>query len=232
MSSRSRGNLGVLLTTVIVVAIAGTSFAQQEILNDPERPDAERARDPGSKPLELYSFLGVEPGMMVADLMPGRGYNTYILSKLVGADGTVYSGPDRRGRLAERLQNTPLSNVTAIDSFDGMPADSVDVILTVRNVHDLENRGNSGPVYEQWLAALKPGGVLGVVDARTPKPGFDDSTHRINQQTVIDSITSAGFELVGTSELLAKPNDNFDESSETGNRYEVDRMTLKFQKPQ
>ncbi len=31
--------------------------------------------------------------------------------------------------------------------------------------------------------------------------------------------------------MLANTGDNFDESSETGNRYEIDRMTLKFRKP-
>ena len=230
MNMKSR--LAIVAIAVIVsVAVAGIGFAQQSILNDSKRPAEERARDAGTKPLELYAFFDIESGSTVADLMPGGGYNTYILSKLVSSSGKVYSGPDRRGNLGTRIENDGLSNVEIIEGFDAMPDGGVDVIITVRNVHDLMNRGNATDPARQWLAALKPGGILGVVDARTPKPGFDGNTHRVNQQAVIDQITAAGFELVEASEMLANTGDNFDESSETGNRYEIDRMTLKFRKP-
>ncbi len=230
MNTKSRSVIAAL-AMVVSVAIVSLGFAQQDILNDPARPDAERARDAGTKPLELYAFFGVESGSTVADLMPGGGYNTYILSKLVGSGGKVYAGPDRRGNLATRVEGDGLSNVELIAGFDAMPAGGVDVIITVRNVHDLINRGNATDPARQWLTALKPGGILGVVDARTPKPGFDGSTHRVNQDTVIEQITAAGFVLVEASEMLANSDDNFDESAETGNRYEIDRMTLKFRKP-
>ncbi len=230
MNTKSRLAIAVI-AIVASIAVVSLGFAQQNILNDPKRPDAERARDVGTKPLELYAFFGVEGGSTVADLMPGGGYNTFILSKLVGSGGKVYAGPDRRGNLATRVESDGLSNVELITGFDTMPDDSVDVIITVRNVHDLINRSNATDPARDWLAALKPGGILGVVDARTPKDGFDGNTHRINQQMVIDQITAAGFELVEASEMLANPNDNFDESAETGNRYDTDRMTLKFRKP-
>jgi len=78
---------------------------------------------------------------------------------------------------------------------------------------------------------LMPGGIFGVVDARTPKEGFDDETHRINQQMVVDHVTAAGFELLESSEMLANPDDDFGEYEGTGKRFEVDRMVLKFRKP-
>ena len=220
-----------LVLVVAAVAIATVGLAQESILNDPARPAEERARDAGTKPLELYAFFGVERGNTVADLMPGGGYNTYILAKLVGSNGKIYAGPDRRGGLAARLEGSPLPNVELIAGFDGMPAGGIDVIITVRNVHDLLGRGPATATFEQWLAALKPGGILGVVDARTNKEGFDSSTHRINQQMVIDSIKAAGFELVETSDMLANPGDDFDSRAETGNRYDIDRMVLKFRRP-
>lgn len=220
-----------LILLAAIVAVAAVGFAQESILNDPARPAEERARDAGTKPLELYAFFGVEAGDTVADLMPGGGYNTYILSKLVGGNGKVYSGPDRRGAVAQRLESSPLSNVELIAGFDGLPAGGVDVIITVRNVHDLVGRGPATATFEQWLAALKPGGFLGVVDARTNMEGFDSSTHRINQQMVIDNITAAGFELVETSEMLANPGDDLSSRAETGNRYDIDRMVLKFRRP-
>lgn len=226
-SRRIRIFAGVLFA----VAVASLGFAQQDILNDPARPAEERARDAGTKPLELYAFFGVEPGMTVADMMPGGGYNTVILSKVVGDSGKVYSGPDPRGRVVERLAANPMPNVQVFADYAEIPAGSLDVIITVRNVHDLINRGTEGEALAAWMTELKPGGFLGVVDARTTMEGFDSSTHRINEQTVIDAVTGAGFELVESSDMLANPDDDFSSRAETGNRYDIDRMTLKFRKP-
>ena len=221
----------VVLGAVMAVAVAGLAFAQQDILSDSSRPEADRERDKGSKPLDVYAFFGVEAGMTIADLMPGGGYNTYILSPLVGSSGKVYAGPDRRGALGERLAANPLSNVMPIAGFEDLPAGQLDAIVTIRNVHDLEGGGPATDTYKQWLGALKPGGILGVVDARTNMEGYDSDTHRINQQRVIDSITGAGFELVDTSEMLANPHDDFGKYEGMGVRTEIDRMVLKFRKP-
>jgi predicted methyltransferase len=202
--------------------------AQESILADAARSDDERARDAGSKPLEVYAFWGIEAGMTVADLMPGGGYNTFILSNLVGDQGKVYAGPDRRGGLATRLEANPLANVEIIASPGDLPANSLDVAVTVRNVHDLGD--NAAGFLAACLAALKPGGVLGVVDARTNMDGYDGDTHRINQQMVIDLATAAGFEFVEASEMLANADDDFGKWEGASGRTNTDRMVLKFRK--
>jgi predicted methyltransferase len=215
-----------------MVAAAGLAVAQQSILEHPARTDEERARDAGTKPVELYAFFGIEEGMTVADMMPGGGYNTILLSNLVGPNGRVYSGPDGRGRVATRVAEASIANVQVFADYAEVPAGSLDAIVTVRNVHDLINRGNAGEVLAGWMQMLKPGGILGVVDARTTMDGFDGETHRVNEQTVIDTVNAAGFELVESSDLLANPNDDYSRRSEEGaERYEIDRMTLKFRKP-
>lgn len=231
------------LTVLAVAAVATLGLAQgQSALDDPLRTDADRERDAGSKPLELYEFFGVKPGMTVVDLMPGGGYNTHLLSLIVAGPagsetssgvqdhGQVLSGPDRRGGAAERIEAAGLTNVQVFTDFAEVRPSSVDVMVTVRNIHDLENRGNTGPVYASYLAALKPGGIFGVVDARTPKEGFDDSTHRINEQHVVDALTAAGFELVERSDMYANPDDDFDRSFR-GSRWTIDRFALKFRRP-
>ncbi|HJO03981.1 MAG TPA: hypothetical protein QGG47_08400 [Acidobacteriota bacterium] len=222
---------GLLMVAVLALALVPTlGLAQgQSALDDPLRTDADRDRDAGSKPLELYGFFGVEPGMTVVDLMPGGGYNTHVLSLIV-EHGRVLSGPDRRGSTAERVEAAGLSNVEVFTDFATVIPSSVDVMITVRNIHDVENRGDTGPVYASYLAALKPGGIFGVVDARTPKEGFDDSTHRINEQHVVDALTAAGFELVERSEMYANPGDDFDQSFR-GSRWTIDRFALKFRRP-
>lgn len=234
MSAKQIRLTTVLVALVAAVAVVAVGMTQdQSILDDPMRPAEERERDAGSKPLMVYDFFGVEEGMTVVDLMPGSGYNTHLLAKVVGPEGKVWSGPDRRGRVAERKEASgdAWANVEVFDDISAIEPGSVDVIVTIRNVHDLENRGNAAEAYASYLQALKPGGIFGVVDARTPQEGFDESTHRINQQMVIDHVTAAGFELVDTSEMLADPDDDFASFEGQANRYEIDRMVLKFRRP-
>ena len=57
------------------------------ILADPIRPEADRVRDADRKPAELVAFAGVRPGYKVAELAPGGGYFTRVLSGVVGPEG-------------------------------------------------------------------------------------------------------------------------------------------------
>jgi predicted methyltransferase len=58
---------------------------------DAGRPDTDKERDANRKPAETVAFAGVRPGMVVAELGPGRGYYTRILAKAVGPKGKVYA---------------------------------------------------------------------------------------------------------------------------------------------
>src|SRR3954469_9291681 len=61
------------------------------ILADPIRPEADRVRDSDRRPAELVAFAGVGPGDKVAELAPGGGYFTRILSGVVGPAGRIYA---------------------------------------------------------------------------------------------------------------------------------------------
>src|ERR1700748_326238 len=58
---------------------------------DSARPDADKERDANRKPGETLAFAGVKPGMVVAELAPGRGYYTRLLAKAVGPKGKVFA---------------------------------------------------------------------------------------------------------------------------------------------
>ena len=149
--------------------------------------------------------------------------------------------------------------------FGSMPGDvdgTVDVVLMRRALHNLarfENAGD-GPYLTTALAdayrALKPGGVLGVVQHHARDDMPDDWANGQNgylkKQRVIDAAIAAGFELVGESDINANANDqpttddivwrlppglltsedDPDLRAELEAVGESNRMTLKFVKPE
>lgn len=233
--------------------VAGAGVASQEaydesVLEDPSRTEDDRYRDQGFKPLEVYSFFGVEPGMTVVDLWTSRLYNAAILSHLVGSEGEVIativpSGepPERyaqrtREAFEERRAAGGVENVELLESLDQVPDDSVDVLITVRNYHDIGDKDARLAALPGLMRVLKPGGILGVVDAHTDMTGErDESTHRINADLAREEITSAGFEFVGASDVLHNPEDTFEydgrEEDAPIHRYFIDRFVHKYQKP-
>jgi predicted methyltransferase len=79
---------------------------------------------------------------------------------------------------------------------------------------------------------MKPGGVVGIVEAATDREGWDQETHRLNEAVVIEDFTAAGFELVETSGMLRNPADDHSTSGFDEGRHTVDRYLLKFRKPE
>jgi len=241
----------VLAVSGATVATAAASPADKgglspAALDQPSRSEDDRKRDEGFKPLEVYGFFGVEPGMTVADLWPGRGYNTQILSAAVGPEGKVLAvlGPlymkekykERvTSALNARIEAGHLSNVTIVGPLSDLKDNSVDVMITVRNYHDLGEADDRTAVLPDLMRALKPGGILGVVDAVTDKEGRDEKNHRINEDLVVKEITGAGFELVGKSDILANPKDTYDfdgrEENAPIHRYFIHRFVHKYRKP-
>ncbi len=240
---------GISLFVVVLASILTTTTArsgtaaenssrlgmQQLILDDPSRPAEERARDAGSKPLAVYEWLGVQEGMVVGDLIPYFGYNSHILARLVGPSGRVLAvGAD--DALATRFEKAGIDNVETHRLPHSVPDGSVDVLLSVRNIHDMyipEMVASYGmsreEIFAHVLRMLKPGGIFGVVDARGPGPGVDEESHRIDAVTVIADLEAAGFELVGESEMLANPDDAAETFGE--DRTHTDRFLLRFRKP-
>ena len=83
------------------------------------------------------------------------------------------------------------------------------------------------------LAALKKGGIYGVVDhsARAGSGDSDSKTlHRIDKQLVIEEVVGAGFKLAGEGTMLSRPEDKRDFNVNKV-RNQDDRFVLKFVKP-
>ena len=136
----------------------------------------------------------------------------------------------------QRNSTGALSNVKLVGSLSQVPDNSLDVLITVRNYHDLGEKDARIAFLPNALRVLKPGGIFGVVDANTDKPDErDESVHRINAQLTIDEISSGGFEYLESSDVLHNPDDTFDfdgrEDDAPIHRYYIDRFVQKYRKP-
>ena len=95
---------------------------------------------------------------------------------------------------------------------DIAPTGSADMVLTFRNVHNWYMRqGDEGVLnaFQAFNKALKPGGVLGVVEHRLPEHrdnADQKSSGYMKQSYVVDIAKQAGFELVAQSDVNARKN--------------------------
>ncbi|WP_135212547.1 class I SAM-dependent methyltransferase [Vitreimonas flagellata] len=212
-------------------------------LGDPRRPEADRERDALRHPAEILAFIGVRDGMRIADIGPGGGYYTRLFSVAVGESGRVY-GVDRPGA-AERPR--PLAaiaplypNVTHLTAgYQGWTIDEpLDAIFISQIYHDfyLPQLSIDVPrLNREMFAALKPGGVLVIID-HAASAGSDISVtstlHRIAQEQVVADLTAAGFVLDQESQVLRNPADDHALRVFEGDiRGRTDQFVLRFRRP-
>jgi predicted methyltransferase len=218
---------------------------------DSNRPDADKQRDADRKPAETLAFVGIKSGEKVAELLPGSGYFTRLFSSAVGPKGKVFAvvpprpanasadRPDMAARMKVISDDPKYSNVTVLQQPLATLAvpEPVDLVFTAQNYHDLHNVPSLdiAAFNKSVFDSLKAGGLYLVLDhsAEAGSEVRDTSTlHRIDIAAVKKEVMAAGFELAGSSDLLANASDPrtakvFDPSI----RGKTDQFILKFRKP-
>lgn len=255
---------GVAATAVIAApqapAPAPAKAAVAKAIADPARSEANRARDKYRHPAETLAFFGVTPAKKVVEFVPGGGWYTEILARLPAGGGSytalVPSAKAAEGATKMLADKGLTGTVATIDGATGtstVPANSQDVVLTFRNVHNLTMNGGDVPanVFKAWYAMLKPGGTLGVVDHRLPESADaakEKDSGYVKESTVKRLAAAAGFRLAGSSNVNANPKDTHDhpkgvwtlpptyslgdvDKAKYAAIGESDRFTLKFVKP-
>jgi len=233
------------------------------------RSDANRARNEYRHPVQTLEFFGLAADMTVIEILPSTGWYTEIMAPYLRNHGKYYAAhfspnasasymptilrgfeekitrdPDLYGKITVRHLNPPHEVAIA-------PAESADMALTFRNVHNWIMAGQEHEFFASFYRALKPGGVLGVVEHRAkPDAGMDvmRTSGYVTEAYVKEVAAAAGFEFVASSEINANPKDptvhpegvwtlapNYRLGDVDRDKYiaigESDRMTLKFVKP-
>lgn len=229
---------------------AAASIYEQAVAN-PDRSDADRQRDAGRMPARVLDFIGIGRGMSVLDMFSGGGYYTELLSRVVGPEGRVvahtnsayagFVGDETVNRYADnRLPNVEI--LLAENNELELPAAEFDVVMLILSYHDLYyvEPANGWPRIDaarfraELHKALKPGGVLAVVDhyAAAGSPRETGNTlHRIDPQIVISELEADGFVLDSSADFLRNVEDDHSKAVfEPEVRGRTDRFVLKFRK--
>lgn len=274
MFAKQKPTLALLAGVLLMAGCAMTSTRQataqalDNILADPHRPEADRARDRYRHPKDTLLFFGIRPEMKVLEVWPEPGWYTDVIAPLVRDRGKYYAAviePDpgsqyitaRLEAYHKKLASDPTlyGNVTIVTfpshGGDVVPPGTADMVVTFRNIHNWMAQGTASEAFATMFKALKPGGVLGVVEHRgNPALPQDPKAKSgyVNEEYAIKLIEAQGFRLVGTSEVNANPKDTKDYEQgvwtlpptyrlgdQDREKYaaigESDRFTLKFEKP-
>lgn len=243
--------LALALVAAAPAAAPGNMSAVKAALADPARDAKLKELDASRKPAEVLAYLGVKPGMAAADVMAGNGYWTPLFARAVGPKGTVttfeptqFYKDKGKAELDALVAATPGATVRTFpfEQFSA-PARTYDVALVNLSYHDLYwvsekyGIGRSDPVAfaRNLYAAMKPGGVVGIIDHAGPAGdtrAIVDKLHRIDPAVVKADFLKAGFRLDGESKLLANPADDHNKNVfDPAIRGKTDRFFFRFRKP-
>jgi predicted methyltransferase len=274
MSAKQKLLALALACALLAAACAGVSSRQNttdeltSILAGEQRTSEERARDVYRHPKETLLFFGIRPEMQVLEVWPEPGWYTEIIAPLLRAKGKYYAAviqadpsnkyltqrlSDYQSKLAAHPELYDKVSVVSFpsDGGDVLPPNSVDMVVTFRNIHNWMARDAASQAFATMYRALKPGGILGVVEHRG-NPALAQDPHAksgyVNEDYAIKLIEAQGFRLVAKSEVNANPKDSKDYEqgvwtlpptyrlgSKDHDKYaaigESDRFTLRFIKP-
>jgi predicted methyltransferase len=275
MPARHKCALAALAIVLVAVACASEKSTQEtaaesldRILADAHRSAADRERDVYRHPKETLLFFGLRPQMQVVEIWPEPGWYTEIIAPLVRDQGKYYAAlsvphPDnpyitaRTKAYEERFAAHPeIYGKIELTTFgpgagDIAPPGSADMVVTFRNTHNWMAGGWAPQAFAYMYKALKPGGILGVVEHRgNPDMPQDPKAKSgyVREDVAIRLIESQGFALVAQSQINSNPKDTKDYPQgvwtlppvyRLGDKDkeiyaaigESDRFTLKFVKP-
>lgn len=233
------GLSATLMASAVPAGAAGQADAWQAAIASPLRSPDERQADARRKPAVFLSFAQVRPGIKVLDLASGGGATATLLAAAVGPQGEVWAqNPKPNDKLEARLEQGKAANLHAVVAgfADPVPAATppLDLVTINLSYHDIANTPTDRAAMNKRLyEALKPGGVLVVVDNSAKKGaglGATRTLHRIDEDTVVEEITRAGFKVDARSDAWRAPADPREQPFFKMDGTPDDKFAIRFRK--
>jgi predicted methyltransferase len=225
----NRHLLGALaLLTWAIASVARAADPDPALMATIQRSDRSSqfvARDSARHPLEVLSFAGIKSAQSIVEIWPSGGYWSEILGPYIQGHGhyRLVLSPSAKvsdqaqiegwqKRLGERGVDAKTLSFGFLgqNRYDLGAANSADVVLTFRNIHNWMSRDYADESLKAIFATLKPGGKLLVEEhrGRTDKPQDPKAEDGyVREDAMIEMAKKAGFVLVHKSEILANPRD-------------------------
>ncbi|RUL88557.1 class I SAM-dependent methyltransferase [Tautonia sociabilis] len=177
-----------------VMSYLGANWLMRPSRIEEERPD------------EMLDALGIEPGMIVADVGAGVGYHSLKMADRVGPEGVVYATdvqPQMLRMLQQRARRAGVSNVRPVlvtQEDPGLPEGEIDLILMVDVYHEVSD---PEATLRGLRSALKPGGRLVLVEFRAEDPTVPiKPEHKMTVEQARAEIEPQGFRLKEVLDFL------------------------------
>jgi SAM-dependent methyltransferase len=156
-------------------------------------------REEEEAPEKALDAIGIQEGMVIADVGCGTGYFTRRMAKRTGATGKVY-GVDIQPRMIEALRKNlaeaGITNVEGIVSKPDdplLPAGAVDLILMVDVYHEF---GNPQVMLRKMRDSLKATGRMVLLEYRKEDPKVPIRfEHKMTVAEAKAEIEAEGFRL-------------------------------------
>lgn len=161
------------------------------------------------KPAELIEAIGMEEGMVIADIGAGRGRLSVWFADKVGETGKVYANDIDKGPLEYLDERCKRNNINNIITFPGkvdnplLPPGEVDIAIIVSAYHHFDK-----PVemLRNTVPCLKKEGILVVVE-RDPVKSGQTGRESTSPETLIRQAEEAGFIFIKVNtKLLERDN--------------------------
>ena len=266
--------ISVFFKSSILFLLISTVYTKslEEVVGSNTRTSDYKKRDIHRHPLETLTFFNINKNMKVIELQPSGGnspggWYTEILAPFLQEKGLLIAAhfnpkesewrANMRKQFEERVKNNKdfkkiKMAVLSMPPIKLADNESVDMVLTFRNLHNWLKSGYMKEVLEVSYNALKKGGILGVVEHRAPKNFTIEQmikTGYVTEELAIRYAREVGFVLQEKSEINSNILDSKDHVNGVWNllptlklhgntdreKYlkigESDRMTLRFIKP-
>lgn len=262
--------LSLLVSFFCIFSCVGITI--EDAVKSEKRTKDYTNRDKYRNPIQTLSFFKIKNNFHVLELQPSgssapRGWYTEILAPFLKENGKLTAAhfdptaSEWRSKFRNKFElqvknEDDFKNINITTLF--MPPksltkpESVDMVLTFRNLHNWLKVGYLKEVFKVSFDALKPGGVFGVVEHRAPNSFTVEEMIKsgyVSESKAIEIAKEVGFVLDEKSEINANGLDLKDHTNgvwslpptlkltDAKNRSknlsigESDRMTLRFIKP-
>jgi ubiquinone/menaquinone biosynthesis C-methylase UbiE len=166
------------------------------------------SREREEQPEVALDLVGVQKGMIVADVGAGTGYMTLRIARRVGPTGRVYANdiqPEMLDKLTQNAERAGLNNIETVlgsEADPKLPAGKIDLIVMVDVYHEFSRPQE---MLDNMRKALKPDGRLVLLEYKKEDPSVPiRPDHKMSVFEVKTEVEAEGYKIEKVVDTLPR----------------------------